>query len=367
MQNLREVAYLYFMTTKLPITLLDAQGGIIEQLGVSKTQQSLLLDLPINKVKNNEYYNHTAGDLHFISMQCQCDNRDVFIVVGPYRYLCEQTATVVGNAPCMTSGETQQHYKLLEKLFACGDLKFNRVDKSLSPSAALEKNIIEYREIDFFHHDIGLEYASVSQMFRDGDATAFREGRALMFANSGQMTQSKKANNKNWFVIGIGLFTRKAIELGVNPHHAFTISDSFLRRIDETDNQADMDMINHECFRALYNAVNKSNAIRYSKITNDALTIIDRNLSQKLSLNELASQLRVSPSNLSRLFKKETGYSFSDFLLNKRIEEAKRLLDYSQHNLTEISGILNFSTKSYFISCFKKVTGKTPNEYRNAS
>jgi AraC-like DNA-binding protein len=59
------------------------------------------------------------------------------------------------------------------------------------------------------------------------------------------------------------------------------------------------------------------------------------------------------------------GLSFTDYVLEKRIEEAKRLLDHSTYSLADITGILNFSSKSYFINCFKKTVGQTPTEYRN--
>ena len=50
---------------------------------------------------------------------------------------------------------------------------------------------------------------------------------------------------------------------------------------------------------------------------------------------------------------------------NKKIEEACWLLKYTDKSSIEIATDLSFSSHSYFISVFKKVTGKTPKEYRN--
>ena len=66
----------------------------------------------------------------------------------------------------------------------------------------------------------------------------------------------------------------------------------------------------------------------------------------------------------SRLFKSETGMTFSDYVNHRKIEEATGLLQYSDYSDLEISNLLCFSSQSYFIKIFKKVMNMTPNEYK---
>ena len=84
----------------------------------------------------------------------------------------------------------------------------------------------------------------------------------------------------------------------------------------------------------------------------------------KITLEELADEIHLSPKYLSALFNKETDSSITDFMQDMRIDEAKRLLQHSDLGYLEISSLLNFSSQSYFNCIFKKKTGLTPKEYR---
>ena len=57
--------------------------------------------------------------------------------------------------------------------------------------------------------------------------------------------------------------------------------------------------------------------------------------------------------------------TISEFIMQEKIEEAKRLLILSNHTILEISSLLHFTDQSYFTKTFKKVTGVTPKVYRN--
>ena len=73
----------------------------------------------------------------------------------------------------------------------------------------------------------------------------------------------------------------------------------------------------------------------------------------------------MSRSHLSHSFKSETGMALSDFIMLKKIEEAKKLLRYSDKSLSAISTYLGFSSQSHFSRVFKKYTSENPSVYRN--
>ena len=68
----------------------------------------------------------------------------------------------------------------------------------------------------------------------------------------------------------------------------------------------------------------------------------------------------------SRLFKKEIGMSFSDYVIKKKIDKATYFLKYSGFPVEEISFLTGFSNVSYFYKTYKKITGKTPGEVRTS-
>lgn len=95
-----------------------------------------------------------------------------------------------------------------------------------------------------------------------------------------------------------------------------------------------------------------------------AIAYIWEHLSGELSREEVAGQAFLSPDYMSKLFKKETGLTFHEYVMSQRITLAKRLLKDSKKNIQEISGAIGFNSVSYFIKQFKKETGKTPREFR---
>ena len=76
-------------------------------------------------------------------------------------------------------------------------------------------------------------------------------------------------------------------------------------------------------------------------------------------------QIPLAEQELKELaFKADTGENLSDFIQKEKIDEAKRLLRYTDKSLIAISSYLGFSSQSHFNRIFKSITGKTPKEYR---
>ena len=84
---------------------------------------------------------------------------------------------------------------------------------------------------------------------------------------------------------------------------------------------------------------------------------------EKLSIEDLAAQLEVSVSYLSRKFKESTGSSFLDFLNQYRLRKAVQLLNTGRYRFTEAADLTGFSSYKHFHSVFTKYTGQTPSEF----
>ena len=83
-----------------------------------------------------------------------------------------------------------------------------------------------------------------------------------------------------------------------------------------------------------------------------------------LSLEQLAGLVYLSPSYLSRLFKRETGETLSSYIQGVRIEQAKSLLRATSLKTYEIAERIGIPDPVYFSRIFKKVTGCKPKDYR---
>ncbi|MEK3890584.1 AraC family transcriptional regulator [Bacillus sp. FSL K6-3431] len=102
----------------------------------------------------------------------------------------------------------------------------------------------------------------------------------------------------------------------------------------------------------------------YHKIT-DIIHYINKHYhSHDLSLDSVADQFFISPYYLSRVFKKTTGFTYSEYLNHVRILEAQRLLRESNMKVIEIAGKVGFNSLTHFGRVFKNNTRFAPSTYR---
>lgn len=92
---------------------------------------------------------------------------------------------------------------------------------------------------------------------------------------------------------------------------------------------------------------------------------IDNNLGEDLSLVRLAEQNHFNPTYLSRLFKQERGINLSDYIDECRARRAMELLKVEKVKIREVAATVGYEAAHSFTRFFKKITGTTPQEYRD--
>ncbi len=117
------------------------------------------------------------------------------------------------------------------------------------------------------------------------------------------------------------------------------------------------------------NSEQSVNKIPHHADITKTMVYINNHLSRDISLDELAKIANMSKSYYSSVFKKVTGMRVWEYIVNARIELAISYLtkDNTQYSITEILGLCGFNTASSFNKTFKKVTGKTPSDYKKAN
>jgi len=118
-------------------------------------------------------------------------------------------------------------------------------------------------------------------------------------------------------------------------------------------------------FNKFYNGITPKAKEKTTTLDNDfiknVLKYINENISEpELSVEELASKVFLSRSQLYRKIKTLTGVSVNEFIRNVRLEKAKELIELGNDNITEISYKVGFSSPSYFTKCYKDKYGYLP-------
>lgn len=110
-------------------------------------------------------------------------------------------------------------------------------------------------------------------------------------------------------------------------------------------------------------AVNKTT---YYKSIKKSLVYINEHLSEKLTLDDLAKSANMGKTNFSVAFKRVTGMTVWDYILNSRIEFAANYLveKGDDLNITEIAMISGFNNVAHFTKTFKRIKGNTPREFK---
>lgn len=182
----------------------------------------------------------------------------------------------------------------------------------------------------------------------------------------GILSTKPLTNMKYHFVITVAMITRHCVEAGMELEQAYRLSDFYILKMDSC-NSIDAISKLHESmaldFTGKMLLLKKSTVISKSIIL--CMEYIYNHINNRITVQELAEYTNLSPSYLSRLFKKELGISISDYILEKKIIKAQNLLKYSHYSLIEIANYLAFSSQSHFIQTFKKMVGLTPKKYRD--
>jgi two-component system response regulator YesN len=134
--------------------------------------------------------------------------------------------------------------------------------------------------------------------------------------------------------------------------------------IEKCANMDELNSILEEAAMSVTVKVNNYNNKSIKLILRKAVEYIQAHFSEQVTLNEVAVHTYVSTYYISRMFKRELGKNFVDYLNEIRIEKAKELLKDVRYKTYEVAESVGIPDAHYFSRLFKKYVGVTPTEYR---
>lgn len=195
--------------------------------------------------------------------------------------------------------------------------------------------------------------------YRAALAGLTRQGQVGILSDGDPLRQAK-----NELIVFTTLCTRAAIRSGLSPESGYAIGDHFIKCGEACTSVSEVYQHLANMFDACVNRVHELKKERnVSPSTRMAIDYIIDHIWEKVRLEEMAKELGYAEYYLSGKFQKEMGKSINQFVNEKKIELAKKLLRMPNYSTAEISDALSFSSPSYFCSVFRKVTGMTPMKY----
>lgn len=102
-----------------------------------------------------------------------------------------------------------------------------------------------------------------------------------------------------------------------------------------------------------------------SKYVEDAIQYIKEHYNKEINISTVSQSLGISEGYLSRVFKKETSYTFTNYLTYYRIQLAMKMLKDYRLKVYEVADQIGYTDTAYFSSQFKKIVGVSPSEYQD--
>ena len=205
------------------------------------------------------------------------------------------------------------------------------------------------------------------RIVREGDIKNYRAhmDRISVTGNMGKLSNDDPLRQmKNAVITCLVLFSRAAMEGGLDPEVSYTLSDRYFQSIEACDSVSALVDIALPMQEDYIQRVHRCRTGGLSKPVQACCDYIGLHLEDPLDLPTLACQSGYTEYYLSSKFKKETGLPPSEYIRRKRLERATHLLRTTQEDIQKISARLQFSSQSHFSECFRKRYGVTPSAYR---
>ena len=181
----------------------------------------------------------------------------------------------------------------------------------------------------------------------------------------GQLGPNQLRSLKNALISQNSICLRAAVAGGLDTETAYSLGERYAQRIEDAKSLKDLGhlspMIRYDyCQRVKNLSMPKTDNIYILKVIN----YIQNNLYSKITVAELAELAGIEPEYLSLLSKQHLKCTMTQYIAQRKISEAKKLLRFTDNSLSDIANLLCYSSQSHFQRQFKKIRGITPEQYR---
>ena len=258
---------------------------------------------------------------------------------------------------CTIGGKSYNHSELLA---------LNNLPESLLLPNRHEQILFDLSaDEDASYHHTYMDEQSLLSCVREGRTDDALMHTMTLDTQIGRMSKKEYSHWTKLCAVSITLCTRAAIEGGLTPAQAYRISDFYMQKMDACQSIPSLISCRNQAITDLTDRVaSKQNNIRTSSYVEKCRDYVSKNYMNKIKIGTIADSLGINESYLSRIFSRETGNRFQDYVNIVRTDRAANLLTYSEEPLAHIAEYVGFPSQSYFGKIFLRFKGMTPRQYR---
>ena len=333
--------------------------------------------------------------LQYVIMRLPDEDETTCLVVGPYALAPWKETEILNKA--QEFGISPECYPAFRKCYesvpiitdsAALDVVIQSLAASIWKSeeaftvyelSSLTGSKDDSEEIDIFDYVAPNE---LHEEFRKTEEKYISENELFRAVSNGQIHQVQTYLNRIKFQIrqqcmtdrlrsaknsGIILNTllRRVVEnCEVHPFYIDKLFSSFMKKIELQLSVEGVMKLFQEIVIKYTMLVKNRSLCQHSPLIRKVMVNIDKDLAGDLTLRTQARLLDVNPSYLSSAFKKETGFTLTEYVTRKRMEYARFLLDSTNMRIQTIASYCGIPDICYFTKIFKRQVGMSPTEYR---
>lgn len=261
--------------------------------------------------------------------------------------MAELLAGIAGNISDLSHGKAGRYFYRQESL-----LNAIYVEK-------MKKSEIS----DYYTYPIAIERklrTAVRSRDKEGSQTLLNQILAHIYVSNNNNIEAIKPRITELIVV----ISRAAVDAGADINEIFLINENFTTNIEEFTNLEDLSAWVSNMLQRFISFTFEFDKVKHADAVYKVIEYIKSNYRRHMSLEDIAASTYLSKTYLSSLFKKETGYSISEYINIVRIERSKSLLMEENMSIIEIANLCGFEDQSYFTKVFKHIVGITPKKYR---
>ncbi|HPJ20796.1 MAG TPA: PocR ligand-binding domain-containing protein [Clostridia bacterium] len=396
MENIREIARIYSESTGIDTRLVDSSGKTISL--TCSTEACRLCDVANKKTGGKCEKTHLYGSIqadrfggkyvffchlglvHWVTPVYKDDQLEGGIVAGPVLMvdpvdllptdlelmegIIENPLDVIEKIPVVTPSRVDSLSQLL--YYSAFSNRFSVVSEALDTHADIAQYIQYLKTMGgegADHYPLDKENKLIT-MITLGDKTGaqkvLNEILAHTFLSTGRDFSLVKARILELVVV----LSRAALHGGADNNRIFGMNYKYLNQINEFRTIEELTIWISEIIKTFTECVFDLQDVKHIDVIYKSIEYIRRNYMKKVTLDDVAENVSLSPSYFSRIFKQETKTSFNSYLNNVRIEMSKKLLLDEDIPLVDIAVLAGFENQSYYSRVFKQITGLSPRQFR---